>query len=124
MAVYKDKEFKAFIKTLKWGSAAHWIEIAHALGVDKNTITAWKELPEAQEAIQEGIDQALAAMQQAGAKDWRMWEAKLKMLGVNPAQNIEVKFNDPRKDLLKKYMGGLDVGETEETEGGSPPNSA
>lgn len=114
MAVYKGKEFKAFIKTLKWGSTAHWIEIANALGVDKNTITAWKELPEAQEAIQEGIDRALASMEQSGQKDWHMWEAKLKMLGINPATKIDANINDPRQAILRRY-GLDDVGQTPET---------
>ena len=124
MAVYKEQEFKAFIKTLKWGSAAHWLDIAEALNVDKNTITAWKELPEAKEAIQEGIYRALAAMEQAGAKDWRMWEAKLKMLGVNPPQRVEADISDSRKEILKKYLGDEDAGEAKEAESRSPSDSA
>lgn len=108
MAVYKKNEFKAFLKSIKWGSTAHWVDIARALNVDDDTITAWKKLPEAQAAIEEGIDRAFAAMQESGGKDWRMWEAKLRMLGVNPATKIEVA--DPRGAILKKY------GLTDETE--------
>lgn len=87
---YKQLEFDAFIKIIKSGQAAHWLEIARALGVDKDTILRWKKLPEAQKAISEGIEDALAKMSKAGENDWRMWEAKLKMLGVNPATNIDL----------------------------------
>lgn len=111
---YKKKEFNAFIKAIDEGQVGHWIEIANALGVDKNTILAWKQLPEAQEAIQRGIDHALKCMQQAGARDWKMWEAKLKMLGINPATKIEAIIDDPRKKILKQYMGESDVGQTPE----------
>lgn len=104
MGIYKEKQYKAFIKTLKWGSVAHWVDIARALNIDEDTITAWKKLPEAQDAIQQGIDQALAAMQQAGAKDWKMWEAKLKMLGVNPPAKHEIQGSDPIEKLLDKYV--------------------
>ena len=111
---YKQKEFKAFIKAIDEGQVGHWIEIANALGVDKNTILAWKMIPEAQEAIQRGIDHALQCMQQAGARDWKMWEAKLKMLGVNPATKIEAVIDDPRRLILDKYMGESNVGQTPE----------
>lgn len=114
MSVIKKTEYKAFIKHLKYGSAAHWVEIAKALNVDNDTITAWKKLPEAQMAIQEGIDQAIMAMEQAGRKDWRMWEAKLKMFGVNPPQKIEAVIDDPRQKILGQYMGGKDAREAEE----------
>lgn len=112
---YKKKEYEAFIKTLKWGSVGHWVEIARALNVDDDTILAWKKLPEAQTAIQEGIDRSIAAMEQAGGKDWRMWEAKLKMLGVNPPQKIEAEVTDARKSILDKYgLGGEGAGKTTE----------
>lgn len=104
MATYKKTEFKKFIATLKWGSTAHWVDIAQSIGVDDNTIRAWRELPEAQAAIQEGVDNAIASMKQAGAKDWRMWEAKLKMLGVNPATKVEGTLSgDPIEALLQAY---------------------
>jgi len=122
MAVYKKQEFKAFIKALKFGSMAHWIDIARALNVEENTITKWKQLPEAQQAIQDGIDQAFAAMEQAGKKDWRMWEAKLKMFGINPVQKIE--FSDPREDLLKQYMGNSNARKAKDTEGRSSSDPA
>lgn len=112
---YKKNEFKAFLKAINEGQVGHWVEIARALNVTEDTITAWKQLPEAQEAIQNGIDHALQCMQQAGARDWRMWEAKLKMLGVNPAINVKVTAEDPRNKILNEYMGSDDAGKTEET---------
>lgn len=124
MAVYKKHEFKAFIKALKFGSIAHWVDIARVLNVDEDTITAWKELPEAQQAIQEGIDRALASMEQAGQKDWHMWEAKLKMFGINPATKIEADINDPRKEILEKYFRGENAGQAKTTKSRSPSNPA
>lgn len=87
---YKDQEFSAFIKLIKNGQVAHWQTIAQILGVDEDTITKWKRTPQAQEAISKGIATALKAMESAGKKDWRMWEAKLKMLGINPATALDV----------------------------------
>lgn len=113
--ILKKKEYEAFVKALKFGSVAHWVDIARALNVDEDTITAWKKLPEAQQAIQDGIDQAFAAMQQAGGKDWKMWEAKLKMFGVNPPTKVEATIDDPRLGILNKYMGDSGAGETQET---------
>jgi hypothetical protein len=83
MAVYKREEYAAFIKLINGGRAAHWYVIANAIGIDKNTVTAWKKLPEARKAIINGIDHALDHMEQAGKNDWRMWESKLKMLGAD-----------------------------------------
>jgi hypothetical protein len=95
--IRKKTEFLAFLKILK-GSAvqAHWIETADALGVNKDTITEWKKLPEAIKARQEGISEAIAKMEKAGAHDWRMWEAKLKMLGIgiNNTNSVNVQVNN------------------------------
>ena len=88
--IRKTREFKAFIKTIEGDTVEHWINIAEALNINKDTITAWKKLPEAQAAIQRGIDRALAGMESAGGKDWRMWESKLKMLGANSTQKIDL----------------------------------
>lgn len=106
---YKKKEFEAFIKTISEGQVAHWLEIAGALGIDKNTVTAWKNLPEAQDAIQRGIDHALQCMEQAGGRDWKMWESKLKMLGVNPANKTELQLTSPARGVLR--AAGLLEGE-------------
>lgn len=114
MAVYKNAEFKEFIKEIESGAVAHWKEIAEALDVDQDTITKWKNTPEAIEARRKGIAVALEGMQTAGKKDWRMWEARLKMLGINPPQNIKAEIDDPRKAILDKYLGGDSVGQTPE----------
>lgn len=112
MAVYKKEAFAAFIKAIENGEVAYWQQIAEALGVDADTITAWKELPEAQEAIQKGISNALRQMEISGKKDWRMWESKLKMLGVNPPAKHDVNVRDFRKDVLDKYLNGSDEEES------------
>ena len=56
---YKKKEYKAFVSAISEGNVGHWVEIARALNVSDDTITAWKKLPEAQEAIQKGINESL-----------------------------------------------------------------
>lgn len=87
--IRKNNEFRAFIKMLQDGTVAHWQDIADVLGVENDTITNWKKLPEAQEAIKKGIDRALSGMERAGGHDWRMWESKLKMLGIVPREKID-----------------------------------
>ena len=84
--VRKKEEFKAFIKFLEEGTDAHWIQVAEALGVDKDTITEWKKYPEAKAAIERGINYAMKKMQKVGGRDWRMWESKLKMLKISPLE--------------------------------------
>lgn len=86
---YKTKKFEAFIELIKGNVTCHWVQIADALGVDKTTITRWKKLPLAQKAIRDGIERALEGMEKAGSKDWKMWESKLKMLGVSPIERSE-----------------------------------
>ncbi len=113
-AILKKKEYQAFIAAISEGQIGHWVEIARALNVSDETIVAWKKLPEAQAAIQKGIDEALEGMKNAGAKDWRMYEAKLKMFGINPATRIEATVDDPRNKILGKYMGTGDAGKTKE----------
>lgn len=103
MGVYKEVEFQEFIREIEEGSIAHWQEIAEALGVEEDTITRWKKTPEAVEARRKGIANALSGMQKAGLKDWRMWEAKLKMLGINPPQKLDASLRvDDRKKILDK----------------------
>lgn len=101
----KKQEFEAFIKSIKAGQLGYWAEIAKAVGVSKQTIVQWKKLPEAQEAIKQGIDHAMAQMEQAGRRDWRMWESKLKMLGVNPATRIEGEHQifNVTDEILKQF---------------------
>jgi hypothetical protein len=64
----------------------------------------------------------MACMEQAGEKDWRMWESKLKMLGVNPSTKAEVTVNSPAKavlDALELMEGKGDGQTTEDTESAS-----
>lgn len=118
----KSAEFKAFIETIKAGQISHWATIAEVLGVDKTTIIVWKRMPEAQEAIKQGIDYALAQMEQAGKKDWRMWESKLKMLGVNPANKFEGKVAtiNITDRILKEFGLSNDDGQNQEAENDTP----
>ncbi len=88
--IRKKAEFKAFIKFIKQGADAHWIQVAEAIGVDKDTINRWKKLPEAQKAIQKGIDHAMKRMSVTGTRDWRMWRSKLKMLGISPVEKSDI----------------------------------
>lgn len=95
--IYKDTEFKAFIEEIEKGSIPHWQDIAKAIGVSKDTITVWKKHPEAQAAISRGITEAIEGMTSAGKRDWRMWESKLKMLGVVPTERTELGGLDGEK---------------------------
>ncbi len=88
--IRKKQEFKNFLKTIRGGSISHWQDIARAIGIDKDTIVEWKKTSEAQTAIGEGISKALTEMEKAGRKDWRMWESKLKMLGVSPIDKSDI----------------------------------
>lgn len=108
ISVYKDIEYAEFIKTIKEGQVAHWKQIAEALNVDQDTITRWKNTKEAQDAINDGIAHALACMTQAGARDWRMWETKLKMFGINPATNLDVKSGGQPITALVEFIGSDD----------------
>lgn len=80
--IRKKEEFEAFIDALEESSIPHWSDIAEAIGVNKDTITEWKKHPRARAAHIKGIQYALKQMELAGKNDWRMWEAKLKMLGL------------------------------------------
>jgi len=100
--IRKKNEFKKFIESIEKGSICHWLNIGEALGVDKETIRQWKELPEAQEAIIKGIEHAVKKMEESGKRDWRMWESKLKMLGVSPIERHEV-MGKLEFEEVKKY---------------------
>lgn len=102
----KKTEFREFLKSIEEHQFAHWENIAQAIGVSRATIDRWRQLPEAKNAITMGIAKTLQQMENAGRKDWRMWEAKLKMLGVNPAQKHEIDTGDKINEILNKYGGG------------------
>jgi len=93
---YKQAEFAAFLETLKSGTSSHWSQIGEVLGIDKNTITQWKKLPEAQKAIKEGIQDAMNKMETTGAKDWKMWKEKLGMLGIQTIDKSDITSDGER----------------------------
>jgi hypothetical protein len=114
----KDEEFEEFIKILEGDESeqggntvvAHWREIAESLGINKDTITKWKDDPRAIEARKKGIREALFKMQYAGAKDWKMWESKLKMLGVSPIEKSEDKMQIEEIIITRGYQDKHDEG--------------
>ena len=88
--IRKKAEFLAFLDSIRGSTVAHWIQIAETLGVNKDTINRWKKYPEAKEAIRKGIKRAMNGMKRAGKGDWRMWESKLKMLGISPIEKADI----------------------------------
>lgn len=116
--IYKEAEFNVFLQLLKEGTNAHWAEVANALGVDADTITRWRHRPEAIKAQVDGIVHALKQMETVGAKDWRMWESKLKMLGVSPVNILKVDDANTVQKLLDKYgLGESNAGQTPQAKG-------
>ena len=104
MTVYKKNEFQSFLDLIERGQVKHWVEIAKVLRIDQDTVTSWKKLPEARQAIITGMVDALNNMERAGKNDWRMWHTKLKMLGVSSRTEVEVKvLRDKRREILNKY---------------------
>lgn len=88
--LYKTEKFNLFIETIKKNEVGHWIQIARAIGICNDTIHRWKKLPRARKAIKEAIDSTMEKMEKAGKNDWKMWESKLKMLGVAPVDKSEM----------------------------------
>jgi len=87
--IYKKEQFQVFLDLLRGEAAYHWAQIANTLGVNPDTITAWKKHPSAQKAIRDGIEKALEGMTKSGKDDWRMWESKLKILGLSPVEKVD-----------------------------------
>ena len=87
---YKKEEFEKFIELIKGDAVGHWVQIARVLGIDNSTIHAWKKHPLAQKAIKDAIERVSEEMERAGKDDWRMWESKMKMLGVSPIEKQDV----------------------------------
>lgn len=107
--IYKKREFRAFLKAIEYKQAAHWADIARAIGVDQDTIAKWRQIPEAQEAIAKGLQAALDGMETAGRKDWRMHHEKYKLLAGKEDKVVEI--NDPVVIILKQF-GLIDEPET------------
>lgn len=87
---YRKEEFEKFLELIGRKSVGHWVQIAKALNVNVDTITAWKRHPMAQKLIRDEIDRSLEGMEDSGKKDWKMWESRLKMLGVAPIEKTDV----------------------------------
>ena len=100
----KSDEFEAFLDMLKGESVYFWKQIAEILGVSQETIVVWKQHPKAKEAIREGIKKNLAGMERAGKKDWRMYEAKNKMLGMIPTEKVDLTSGGEK---VQPILGGI-----------------
>jgi hypothetical protein len=99
--IYKMTEFEEFIRTLEEGSVEHWIEIARAVGVDKDTITAWNKQPQAIEARKKGIRYALEQMEKSGRRDWKMWKEKLALLDVQATDKKDITSDGEKLEGLQ-----------------------
>jgi len=88
--IRKIEEFDAFLDLLRGDTTAHWVQIADAIGINKDTVTEWRKHPSAQKAIRDGIERALEGMEKAGKDDWKMWESKLRMLGLIPKEQMDI----------------------------------
>jgi hypothetical protein len=101
----KKEEFEKFLELIKGDSSAHWVQIAKALGVDRTTINVWRNHPLAKKAIRDGIEKAFEGMEKAGASDWKMWESKLKMLGISPIEKQDITTDG--EALPQPLLGGI-----------------
>lgn len=122
---YKEVEFKQFLKMIGDEDIPSWSIMAQALDVDRDTITAWKRTPEARRAQAKAIKESLKQMKTVGEKDWRMWEARLKMLGVNPADKLDV--TDNRPDSIDELLIAYGIKERQKDDGqadGSVPSAS
>jgi len=100
----KKAEFEAFIELIKGNTVAYWVQIAQVLGVDRTTVAEWKKHPLAKKAIKDGIERAMEQMEKSGQKDWKMWESKLKMLGVAPIEKQDITSDGGK---IKPLLGGI-----------------
>lgn len=96
---YKEEAYKKFIETVKNGEIPeHWELLAETLGVDQKTIKRWRMLPEFSNAVNRGLDEALAKMKETGGKDWKMWRERVAILSrekkteANPI-NVNTQIN-------------------------------
>lgn len=79
--LHKHEQFEEFLRLIKEEKIpGEWEILAEAIGVTRQTINNWKKLPEFQEALSEGIKNAIASMEHSGRYDWRMWREKLALL--------------------------------------------
>lgn len=87
---YKDMQFEAFIQIIGEGNLPNWTIIAQVFGVDRSTITRWKNTPAARQAIKNAIAYHLSKMTTLGSEDWKMHERMLILLGVDMKQVVEM----------------------------------
>lgn len=113
--VQKQVEFSEFLKLIEEQSVPDsWELIADAIGVHRNTITAWKKTPEFQKALARGIKNAIANMESSGRRDWRMWREKIALLTKEEQENANVtNILVIPSELIAKY------GITSDTKGSS-----
>lgn len=79
--VKKQAEYQAFIKLVGEGKIPpNWEDMASALAVRPATISAWKKLPEFQEALLKGINESFNRMSVTGQRQWQMWRERYAML--------------------------------------------
>jgi len=100
---YKEEKFAVFLDMLRGESVHYWQQIAEILEVSQDTITSWKRHPSAKKAIRDGIENVLDNMTKAGKDDWRMWDAKAKMLGLTQIQRID---HTTKGKAISPIMGG------------------
>ena len=102
--VNKQAEYKAFINLVKKGKIPpYWQDIAEALHVRSATISEWKKLPEFQEALLSGIDEAWEEMKKAGKRDWRMWQARYDIL-VQEQKGKGLKVTQDKDGMTVEFL--------------------
>lgn len=107
---YKAEQYQKFIELVGNGQIPeHWEILAEALGVTRQTIARWKELPEFQEAMNRGIEECLEQMKFYGKKDWKMWRERLALLR-NEAGKADVVIN---ADKVIAILGGQSVSDND-----------
>ena len=99
---YKEMEFEEFLKAIGNANIKNWSVLAEALGVDRNTLIAWRQHPLAQEALSTAIQESLKEMQESGKADWRMWREKAKILGVKDKSTLEHEVSEETREVLDK----------------------
>jgi hypothetical protein len=100
---YKKQEFETFIKLINKGEVPEtWQLLAEALGVDNQTITDWKKVPEFQEALAKGIQRSLEQMELVGHRDWRMWKDRYSTLARE--KKTEVPDNLSRRIVAEEFF--------------------
>lgn len=93
---------KALIEAIIAYPRANYVELAEMVGINKNTVTEWKRLPQFQEALDKRIKEvwkeseaaAIQNMQKlANEGNFQANKYILDSLGYAPAQKIEADIN-------------------------------